>query len=57
MGMIASATGLGGLIIPYIVQGIIETLGGPWYIQYNHAREMMCYKRELQMIGCFAYWV
>lgn len=33
MGIIASATGLGGLIVPFIVHGIIETLGGPWMLR------------------------
>lgn len=32
MAMASSATGLGGLVIPFIMTAVNETLGAAWYV-------------------------
>ena len=33
MAMAASATGLGGLVIPFIMTAVNEKLGASWYVR------------------------
>lgn len=32
MAMIASSTGIGGLVIPFIMTGVNQKLGASWYV-------------------------
>lgn len=54
MAMAASATGLGGLVIPFIMTACNEKLGASWYV-YNYIGTVMQYSmptyRTFRIIG------